>query len=283
MSETELISGREPAAKIREEILAEVSLIKGKGITPRMAVVLVADDPAVLSYVEVKKRLAEKLGISFDLIAFPATTSQEELDSKLQELSLDPAVHGIVLELPLSPNLDAAQAILNIAPIKDIDGMTPTNIGLVLMGYEDKALLSATAQSCLMLAEKFGPLSGKSVAMVGKGKTVGKPLIPVLLNRHATLTICHTKTKDLKAALKDAEIVIVGVGKPGLINAKNVSEGQIIIDAGTTLVGERIMGDVSADVQGIVRALTPVPDGVGPLTTAFIFKNLLKAIKLQQQ
>jgi methylenetetrahydrofolate dehydrogenase (NADP+) / methenyltetrahydrofolate cyclohydrolase len=283
MSETELISGREPAAKIREEISAEVSAVKEKGIMPRMAVVLVADDPAVLSYVEVKKRLAEKLGIIFDLVPFPATVSQAELNQKLKDLSNDPSVHGIVLELPLSPNLDADEAILNIAPSKDIDGMTPTNIGLVLMGNEERALVAATAQACVLLAEKFGSLSGKRVAMVGKGRTVGKPLIPVLLNRHATLVVCHAETKDLEVAIQGSEIVIVGVGKPGLINANNVSAEQIIIDAGTTLVGERIMGDAAPEVQGIVRALTPVPDGVGPLTTAFIFKNLLKAIKLQQQ
>jgi methylenetetrahydrofolate dehydrogenase (NADP+)/methenyltetrahydrofolate cyclohydrolase len=204
------------------------------------------------------------------------------LISKLKQLSKDSTVHGIILELPLPEDLDMDLAIRAIHPLKDVDGMTPANIGLVLRGDESSALLSATAQACVTLAETFGPLIGKRVAMVGKGRTVGKPLIPMLLNRHATLTICHSETSDLKAALADCEVIFVAVGKPGVLNAENLRAGQIVIDAGTTMQNGKLTGDTASDTIGILKALTPVPDGVGPLTTAFLFKNLLKAIELQQ-
>jgi methylenetetrahydrofolate dehydrogenase (NADP+)/methenyltetrahydrofolate cyclohydrolase len=281
-SETQMIRGRELAAAIRAEVSTGVIALKAQGVTPRLAAVLVGQDAAISSYIEVKRRLAEKLSIIFDVIALPVTTAQSELETKLRQLSQDPAVNGIVLELPLPVNLDMDLAIRAIDPLKDVDGMTPANVGLVLRGNEKSALLSATAQACVTLAEVFGPLAGKRVAMVGKGRTVGKPLIPMLLNRHATLTVCHSETSDLKAALADCEIIFVAVGKPGLLNAGNVHPGQIVIDAGTTMQDGQLVGDTAAEVNGLVRALTPVPDGVGPLTTAFIFKNLLKAISLQQ-
>src|SRR5262249_29607960 len=150
-----------------------------------------------------------------------------------------------------------------IDPRKDIDGMTPHNIGLVLMGNEKTALLSATAQAAVALAERFGPLTGKRVAMIGKGRTVGKPLIPVLLNRHATLTVCHAETKDLKGAIADCEIVFLGVGKPHLLTKENVVSHHVIVDIGTTSEDGKIVGDAAPEIFDVVRAITPVPEGVG--------------------
>jgi methylenetetrahydrofolate dehydrogenase (NADP+)/methenyltetrahydrofolate cyclohydrolase len=271
------------ANAIRAETAARTAELRARGMTPRLAAVCMGDDPSVQSYLEVKQRVAERLGITFGVVALPADASQAALHAKLAELSADPAVHGIVLELPLPSSINTDRAINAIAPGKDVDGLTPHNLGLALAGQEETALVSATAQACVALAETSGSLSGRRVALIGKGRTVGRACIAMLLNRGATVTFCHRSTRDLGAAIRDVEIVISAAGSPGILSPENVREGQIIIDAGTTMQDGRLLGDADPGIWGIAAAVTPVPEGVGPLTTAFIFRNLIKAVDLSLQ
>lgn len=281
--QTREIRGDSLAVGIRNEVRAGVERLRPLGIVPRLAAVVTDPNPVTLSYVESKGRLASELGITFDLVSLPAGVDQSKLEAVLAELGENSAIHGIVLELPLAPGLDLNRALDIIPAHKDIDGLTVTNLGLLLMNRESEALVAATPQACIMLAESIRPLAGVRVGMVGKGRTVGTSLIAALLNRHATVTVCHSETADLKAALKDCEVVFTATGEPGLLNASLLREGQIVIDAGLEVVDGRLRGDLDWDsVQGLVSAATPVPGGVGALTTAFIFKNLLRAVELSQ-
>jgi len=282
--QTKELRGDALAKAIREEVRAGADELRRNGLMPRLAAVLTVSDPAVLSYAESKARAASEMGITFDLVVLPAGETQEKLENILQELGDDPAIHGIVLELPLGRGFDLGRALDCIPPYKDIDGLTATNLGLLYMRREEEALLAATPQACVMLAESVADLKGARVGMVGKGRTVGTPLIGMLLNRGATLTVCHSRTADLGASLRECDIVFTGVGKAGLLDRSVLREGQIVIDAGITIVDGRAHGDADArGLEGFVAAFTPVPQGVGVLTTAIIFKNLLRAIRLSSR
>jgi methylenetetrahydrofolate dehydrogenase (NADP+)/methenyltetrahydrofolate cyclohydrolase len=249
-----------------------------------MAAVVTDANPEVLSYAESKARVAAKLGIGLDLVTLPGGAGQEKLEAVLHALAANPAVHGIVLELPLASGLNLGRALDLIPPHKDVDGLTPQNLGLLYMHREDETLVAATAQACVLLAESVRPLAGARVGVVGKGRTVGTPLIGMLLNRHATVTVCHSQTANLGAALRDCEVVFAAVGKAGLLNRSNLAEGQVLIDAGVNFVDGKMRGDVDADsVRGLAAALTPVPQGVGPVTTALIFRNLVRAAEMQAE
>ena len=199
------------------------------------------------------------------------------------DLSSDPSVHGIILHLPRFEELDATQAIMRINPLKDVDGLTPLNMGLLLAGKEHLALLPATPQACIELAETLGSLSGKNVGIVGRGRTVGRPLSAMVMNRHATVTVCHTRTHNLQKALAPCDVIFVAIGHPNAITASHFSQGQLVIDAGINVLGETVVGDVDASDTMISKlsALSAVPGGVGPITTATLFRNLLRAISLQ--
>jgi methylenetetrahydrofolate dehydrogenase (NADP+)/methenyltetrahydrofolate cyclohydrolase len=276
--------------KLRGDVLAKsvkllvtqaAAELAAAGNPPRMAVVLATEDAASVAYAESKKKTAAALGIAADIHNLGAGIAQGALIDALHALSADPAIHGILLELPLAPGLDADAALDAIAPHKDIDGLTAYNLGLISCGREDQALTSATAQACIMLAETQGSLSGKRVALIGRGRTVGRPLTGMLINRHATVTVCHTRTPDLKAAIADCDIVMVAIGKARQIGGAQLRPGQIVIDAGINYVDGKLAGDVdAASAEGIAAALTPVPGGVGPLTSALIFQNLIRAARI---
>ena len=282
MMETKEIRGDAVAKDIRAEVRAAADELRARGIMPRLAAVLTDSNPAALSYAESKARAASELGVTFDLVVLPAGAAQDKLEMTLRELAENGAIHGIMLELPLAPGFDPGRALDRIPPHKDIDGLTTANLGLLYMNREEEALVAATPQACVMLAESVRPLSGARVGVVGKGRTVGTPLIGMLLNRHATVTVCHSHTADLRAALADCDIVFAAAGKAGFLNRDILREGQVLIDAGISVVDGRVRGDVDMDsVRGFAAAFTPVPQGVGPVTTALIFKNLLRAIHLQ--
>jgi methylenetetrahydrofolate dehydrogenase (NADP+)/methenyltetrahydrofolate cyclohydrolase len=271
------------AKSVKQVVTDAAAELAAAGAPPRMAVVLATEDPASVAYAESKKKTAVALGIATDIHNLGAHVSQEALLEALKALSADPAVHGILLELPLAPGLNADAALDAIAPHKDIDGLTAYNLGLISCGREDQALTSATAQACIMLAETQGSLSGKRVALIGRGRTVGRPLTGMLINRHATVTVCHTRTPDLRAAIADCDIVIVAIGKARQIGGAHLRRGQIVIDAGINYVDGKPAGDVdAASAEGIAAALTPVPGGVGPLTSALIFQNLIRAVRLNR-
>lgn len=283
MSQAVEIRGGTLAKDTRAVVAGQVAAWHARGVRPRLAVVLATDDPAALSYVRSKEKAAVALGIEFESVVLGRGTGQGVLDERVAAIGADRAVHGILLELPLPAGLDAERAMDLIPAVKDVDGMTAANLGLVHVGREGDALVSATAQACIELAETCGPLEGKRVALVGRGRTVGRPLMAMLVNRRATVTVCHTGTRDLPGALRDCEVVFVAVGRPGAIRGEHLAAGQVIIDAGINQVGDALVGDVDADaVRARARAFTPVPGGVGTLTTAIVFRNLLKAVRLQQ-
>jgi methylenetetrahydrofolate dehydrogenase (NADP+)/methenyltetrahydrofolate cyclohydrolase len=280
MSETLLLKGAPLAKLVKERVTADAARLRESGVSPRLAVVLASDDASAASYAQLKQKTAAGLGIHVDLIDL-GRISQDTLETTLRTLGADAAVHGILLELPLGSGLDSDRALEMIPPLKDVDGLTARNIGLAAANREAFAILSATAQACVELAETQGTLSGKRVGLVGRGRTVGRPLLPLLINRHATVTVCHTKTPDLTAVLKPCDIVMVAAGRANLIRGEHLTEEQIVIDAGTNYANDTLVGDVeAATAVGKVKAMTPVPGGVGTLTTAIIFRNLLRAISL---
>lgn len=269
---------------IRAEVAEAVSALRTTGVEPRLAVVLATADAAARSYAQAKRKGATALGIEVELVELGAETSQAELEARLTALSDRADVHGVLLELPLAPGLDSGRALDRIARHKDVDGLTPANLGLVMAGREAEAITPTTPQACISLAETLGSLAGKRVAVVGRGRTVGRPLVGMLLNRDATPTICHTRTHDLRGALADCQVVVVAAGKAGLLTAEDFSPGQIVIDAGINVVGEALVGDVNPEgVREKGVALTPVPGGVGAVTSALVFRNLVRAIRLAQE
>ncbi len=280
----EQIKGMPIANKIRDEIVAEVEEIKSKGVTPKLAVVLVGDDEASVVYARSKEKVGDKLGVKVELTVKPAATSEEEVLALINTLNADESVHGILVELPLPKHIGKEKVMAALDPQKDVDGVHPVNRGYLLGGQEHLALVPATPLACIELMERAGvELRGKRVALVGRGDTVGRPLASLLIKRDATITVCHTKTVDIPAITKAAEIVVVAAGKAGLVNGSMLSPGQVVIDAGINAKDEGgITGDVDFDTAvDVVKAITPVPGGVGSLTTTIIMKNLLKAVKLQ--
>ena len=283
MSATE-IKGMPIANKIREEITAEVEKLKAKGVQPKLAVLLVGDDEASVVYARSKKTVADKLGIVVDLTVKPADTNEETVLAIIDQLNADPSVHGILVELPLPKHIAKEKVMARLYPKKDVDGVHPVNRGYLLGGQEDMALIPATPLACVELMARAGvDLRGKRVALVGRGDTVGRPLASLLIKRDATITICHTKTVDIPSITKAAEIVVVAAGARNLVTGDMLSPGQVVIDAGINPKEDGgITGDVEFDAaKEIVAAITPVPGGVGSLTTTIIMSNLLKAIKLQ--
>ena len=280
LSATVQLRGDTLAKLVKQAVSEAAAKLIAAGAPPKMAVILASEDPASVTYAEAKKKTATTLGIEVEIHNLGVDATQAQLLEACRALSADPGVHGILLELPLAPSLSADAALGQIAPAKDIDGLTPHNLGLISAGREEEALTSATAQACILLAETQGALAGKRVALIGRGRTVGRPLTGMLINRHATLTVCHTQTRDLGAVIADCEIVIVAIGKARQITGAQLRTGQIVIDAGINYLHGKLVGDVdAASVEGVVAALSPVPGGVGPLTSSLIFQNLIRAVQ----
>lgn len=275
---TQKLKGGPLADAVKLRVIESAARMTAAGVKPRMAVILASEDAASFSYAQSKQRTAAQLGIQLDIHDLGSGTSQERLHETCRALSRDDAVHGILLELPLASHLDGEKALDQILPAKDVDGMTAANMGLIAVGREGEALVSATAQACIMLAETRATLAGKKVAVIGRGRTVGRPLALMLVNRHATVTVCHSRTPCLASAVADCEVVFVAIGKARAIRLEHLRAGQIVVDAGISFAEGKLAGDVdAASVEGVVAALTPVPGGVGPLTSALIFQNLIRA------
>ncbi|GAA5532112.1 bifunctional 5,10-methylenetetrahydrofolate dehydrogenase/5,10-methenyltetrahydrofolate cyclohydrolase [Deinococcus aluminii] len=252
------------------------------GFRPHLVSVLASDDEASRVYVHSKARQAGRLGVRFTVRDLGADATQDELHAALQALSADADVHGIVLELPLAPGLDADAALLHIAPRKDVEGLTPANLALIAAGREAEALLPPTPRSVrFLLREALGDdLRGRRVAVIGPGRTVGRPLTFMLNNRGVTVTLCNEHTRALADVLAPQDAVVVAVGHAGLLRPEHVQPQHIVIDAGISVTPEGVVGDALPDLP--VRAQTPVPGGVGPLTSALMYQNLVRAVKLQR-
>lgn len=278
---TTLLRGQPVAQSIRRQITQDVHRFKKQGLEPKVVTILVGDDPASLYYVQAKQRIARKLGISFELMAFPDTVSESELVSAIERLNRNPEIHGIMLELPLPPHIHTDSAIETILPVKDVDGLTQWNRHANMAG--GRGIYPATPMACVRLVKHYGyELSGRHVVLVGCGKTVGMPLFHLLLRENATVTVCHVGTQDLKSHLLQSEIAFVAVGKAGLITRDMVHSELILVDAGINETPEgKMVGDVEEGLEPYVGALSPTPGGVGTVTTMQLFSNLLHAVELQ--
>lgn len=276
-----MMKGKGAADQVYVSIQEKVEMRKQRGIQPRLETILVEGDPASAYYARMKQRIAGKLGIAFHLHAFPADVTEEVILREIARLNEDPAVHGIMLELPLPRHLSAGKIEQTVSPAKDIDGVAPANKLAVMTG--DAGLYPATPGACIRLLKHYGyPLEGRDVTLIGRGRTVGMPLFHMLQREQATVTVCHSRTPDIASHLAHADIAFVAAGRPGTVTRAMVHPQLIVVDAGINeIAGDMIVGDVAADVENAVAALSPVPGGVGTLTTAILFENLMKAIDIQ--
>ncbi|MCA9449591.1 MAG: bifunctional 5,10-methylenetetrahydrofolate dehydrogenase/5,10-methenyltetrahydrofolate cyclohydrolase [Candidatus Omnitrophica bacterium] len=270
--------------EIREDILREVGILKSREIAPRLDVVLVGEDPGSVWYANSKAKIGAKLGIEVEIHKLPSAATQEEVHNLVIELNNDESVHGILVELPLPKHLDKSKILNAILPVKDVDGVTAANRGFILGGQEEQALIAATPLSCIELIARAGvDLRGKRVTLVGRGDTVGRPLSMLLIKRDATITVCHTKTVNLAEECLRAEVLVAAAGARNLVTREMVSPGTVVIDAGVNETEDGgFTGDVDfGPVSEVAGAITPVPGGVGSLTTTLLMRNVLRAIELQ--
>lgn len=281
----QIIDGKALAAAVREAVADAVREINAQGGVVRFAAVLVGDDPASQIYVRNKQRACEKAGIVFELHTLPATCQFDELTALIRRLSADKKIHGVLLQLPVPPAVigDRLNEVLNlIDPKKDVDSLTMANMGQLVDG--GAGLVPCTAQGVLHAIHSVCPdISGKNVVVIGRSRIVGRPTSLLLSNQNATVTVCHRLTRDLTEYTRTADIVVVAAGCPGLLTAKMVKDGAIIIDVGINRLPDgKLVGDVDYDsVAPKVAAITPVPGGIGPLTIAFLLKNIVAAYRLQ--
>jgi methylenetetrahydrofolate dehydrogenase (NADP+)/methenyltetrahydrofolate cyclohydrolase len=274
-----IIDGKKIAQEVRNEVKEEVKELKKKGIAPGLAVVLVGENPASLVYVRQKEKACEEVGIVSYKYTLPEDTTEEKLLSVVDELNNEERIHGILVQLPLPEHLDEKRVIEEISPEKDVDGFHPLNMGRLFVG--EPSFVPCTPRGVIELIERSGfEIKGKKAVIVGRSNIVGKPVAVLLLMRHATITVCHTRTKDLAAETREADILVVAAGRPKMITGDMVKEGVIVIDVGINRVDGKLVGDVDFDsVSPKAGAITPVPGGVGPMTVAMLMKNTLEAAK----
>ena len=274
----ELIDGKAFAAGLRARIAAEVAAMKAAhGITPGLAVVLVGDDPASGVYVRAKGKATAEVGMEGFAHRLPADTPEAELLALIARLNDDPAVNGILVQLPLPGHMDEAAVINAIAPEKDVDGFTVLNAGRLATGQ--KAMVPCTPLGCLMLLrDRFGSLAGLDAVVIGRSNIVGKPMAQLLLGDSATVTIAHSKTRDLPDLCRRADIIVAAVGRPHMVTGDWIKPGATIIDVGINRTDDGLVGDVDfASAKGVAGAITPVPGGVGPMTIACLLANTVTA------
>ncbi len=277
-----IIDGKKVSANVRAEVAAEIAELKDKGISTTLAVIIVGDDPASRTYVNNKKKACADCGIISEEYALPAETTQEELLALVNELNDRADVNGILCQLPLPKHLDSEAVIEAISPKKDVDAFHAVNVGKIMIGNYD--FLPCTPAGVMeMIASEKIEIEGKNCVVIGRSNIVGKPMSMLLLHKNATVTICHSRTKNLAEVTSKADILVAAVGKAKFVNADMVKEGAVVIDVGMNRdENGKLCGDVDfAEVEPKASAITPVPGGVGPMTIAMLMKNTLKAVKLQ--
>jgi methylenetetrahydrofolate dehydrogenase (NADP+)/methenyltetrahydrofolate cyclohydrolase len=275
-----IIDGKAIAAKIRGELAEEVKKLAAKGIQPGLAVVLVGEDPASRVYVSMKEKACQDVGIFSDEYKLHSATSEADLLALIDRLNNDPRIHGILVQLPLPGNINTEKVLEAISPTKDVDGFHPYNVGLLVIG---KPLFRpCTPYGVMVMLKEAGiNLTGKDVVVVGRSNIVGKPVAFMCLQEHATVTLCHTRTRDLPARVGMADILIAAAGKPEMIKGEWIKEGAVVIDVGVNRVGDKkLVGDVEfAAASQRASAITPVPGGVGPMTITMLLHNTVEAAK----
>ncbi|MGD9141001.1 MAG: tetrahydrofolate dehydrogenase/cyclohydrolase catalytic domain-containing protein [bacterium] len=286
----ELLKGKPVAKELEKEIAAEVAALKAAGINPHLSVVLVGDDPASAVYVGSKARACERVGIGSDTLTLPATADQDEVISLIDGLNDNTAVHGVLVQLPLPPQIDTDTIIRRVNPRKDVDGFTPENIGRLLLGIP--YTVACTPAGILEMLDRYEvDIEGMNVAIVGRSRIVGKPLAALLMQkargRNCTVTVCHSRTRDIGFFTRSADMVVTAMGSPGYLRGDMVSDGCVVIDVGVNRVedstakkGYRLVGDACfEELEEKASYITPVPGGVGPLTVAMVIKNTIIAAK----
>lgn len=276
---TQLIDGKKISQEIKDELKEKVAELKEQGIEGALAVIQVGSDPASSVYVRNKKRASEYIGIRSESYELPEETTEEELLTLIEKLNKDPKINGILCQLPVPAHMDENKIIRTIAPEKDVDGFHTQNVGALVVGQQ--GFVSCTPAGVIQLLKRSGiEIAGKNCVVVGRSNIVGKPMALLMLRENATVTICHSRTADLKAVCKQADILIVAVGKPKMITAEYVKEGATVIDVGIHRQEDgKLCGDVDFEqVEPVAGAITPVPGGVGPMTIAMLMNNCVEAM-----
>jgi methylenetetrahydrofolate dehydrogenase (NADP+) / methenyltetrahydrofolate cyclohydrolase len=279
-----IIDGKKIAAELREELKLEVTELKAKyKKTPGLTVILIGDMAPSQIYVRNKEKSANEVGIKSEVIKYPEVVEEKTILDKIKELNNDDSISGILVQLPLPKHIDKQKVIETIVPSKDVDGFHPMNVGNLSSGYESS--IPCTPLGCYLMIKKIEPnLNGKKAVMVGRSNLNGKPMAQLLLKENCTVTITHSKTKDLKAECLEADIIVAAVGIPELVKADWVKKDAIVIDVGINKTDKGLVGDVAfEEVSKVAKALTPVPGGVGPMTIACLLKNTIDCFKRSQK
>lgn len=281
-----LIDGKAIAASIRNQLVAEVATFReSTNIVPKLAAVLVGDDPASQVYVRNKEQACAKIGMASELFRLPATTTQAELLELVAKLNSDRSVHGILVQLPLPRHINETTVLDAVTPLKDVDCFHPENVGLMVQGRP--RFKPCTPHGVQVLLQESGTVvDGAHVVVLGRSEIVGKPVAMMLVQKgetaNATVTICHSRTRNLVEIIRSADVLIAAIGKPEFVTADMVKPGTVVIDVGINRVGDRLVGDVAFEsVSQVAAAITPVPGGVGPMTIAMLLKNTLTAARIQ--
>lgn len=281
----QLIDGKQIAEIVRAEVAAEAAILAEQSIVPKLAAVIVGDDPASQVYVRNKERACAKAGLGGEVFRLPATCSQQQLLELVQKLNADPTVSGILVQLPLPAHLNSTAILDAIHPLKDVDGFHPENVGLMLQGRP--RFLPCTPYGVMKLIQTTGvQTAGAHAVVIGRSDIVGKPMAALLMQKgaDATVTVCHSRTRDISAMTRQADILIAAVGIPEFVTGEMIRPGAVVIDVGINRVGDRLVGDVQFEsALQIASAITPVPGGVGPMTIAMLLRNTLTAARIQSE
>ena len=275
-----ILDGKETARKVRENLKSKVVELKQRNIFPKLAVIMVGDDGASKIYVKNKSKACEELGIEYEEFLLGDDTTQEQLLKLINELNGRKDVHGILLQSPIPKHLDINEAFRTISPEKDVDGFNPVSVGKLVLGQE--TFISCTPFGVIKLLEEYKiPIEGKNAVVIGRSNIVGKPMLQCLLNKHATVTICHSRTENLKEVTKKADILVAAIGKANFVTKDMVKEGAVVIDVGINRNEQgNVCGDVDFEsVKELASYITPVPGGVGPMTIAMLMTNIIKSAK----
>ncbi len=276
-----IIDGKALAQSIKENIAREVAALKEKGVTPGLAVILVGDDPASKVYVNNKKKACAQVGIYSEEYLLPADTDEKTLLDLIAKLNADKNISGVLLQAPIPPHLDYRKISETISPDKDVDAFHPYNVGKIMIGDFD--FVPCTPAGVIELIKSTGTeIAGKNCVVIGRSNIVGKPQAMLLLKENGTVTVCHSKTKDIASFTRGADILVVAVGKAGFVNGDMIKPGAVVIDVGMNRNAEgKLCGDVDfASAEPVAAYITPVPGGVGPMTVTMLLKNTVKAAKL---
>lgn len=274
-----VIKGKEVAQELRAALKEEVAQLKTKGIVPGLTVILVGENPASQSYVKAKAKACEEIGVASEIIKRDVSITEEELLNEIHHLNGNPSVHGILIQLPLPKHIDEKAVLNAVSPKKDVDGFHPVSVGNMVIG--DECYLPCTPHGIVELIKRSGEeISGKHAVVIGRSNIVGKPVSMLLLQESATVTIAHSRTKDLSALTKQADILVSAVGQPRLIKADDIKPGAVVIDVGNTMENGKLVGDVDYEAAlEVAGYITPVPGGVGPMTITMLLKNTVDAAK----